>query len=80
MWKDMESAKRCPREVNLLGRTRILLGSCSNPTLDQRFGVEKLGFCQTRGHGATYIRESVLDWGIGYVLHLIYNVFYPHVE
>jgi hypothetical protein len=40
----MESAKRCPREVNLLGRTQILLGSYSNPTLDKRFGVEKLEF------------------------------------
>jgi hypothetical protein len=36
--------------------------------------------CQTRGHGAVYIKESVLDWGIGHVLYLIYVVFYSNAE
>jgi hypothetical protein len=37
-------------------------------------------FYQTRGHGAVYVKESILGTRIGRVLYLIYVVFYPHAE
>jgi hypothetical protein len=70
MRKAMESAKRCPREVNLMGKTRILLGSCSNTTLDQRFGVEKLGFHFGELRSAWNVLEAQFDWLGKRVFHL----------